>query len=170
MKKIMLYGKYGVGKYAIVDDEDFEELNKYKWLARLFGKDIFYAIRSVYNPSTGKISDVRMHRAVCNMEDKKLVIDHINRDGLDNRKKNLRIVSKRENNRNKVTRTNTGEYLISKTKRGGGFAVSYTTNDITKKNTFKRFKDIKSAIIFRDEILQKYYNFTSNIDQYRKGK
>lgn len=85
MKKIVLTK----GQYAIVDDEDFEYLNQWKWFA---SKDhnTFYA-----NRRHGK-TIMQMHRLL--MKPKKYeVVDHINRNGLDNRRINLRICSSKEN-------------------------------------------------------------------------
>ncbi len=47
MKLIELGGKYGsvIGNYAQVDDEDYEELNKYKWHA-VNHKGLYYAARN----------------------------------------------------------------------------------------------------------------------------
>ena len=104
MKKIKLRGKYAVGdyQYAIVDDEDYEELNQYKWKAKWNGsKSNIYAIRSKSIDS--KMTDIRMHRVVMNAPkfDGSNDIDHINHNSLDNRKANLRIVSRKVNGNNK---------------------------------------------------------------------
>ena len=74
------------GKYAIVDPEDFERLNKHKWHVAK-GHNTFYAVRFV-GPSKGRIR-IRMHREVIHPPDH-LVVDHINHNGLDNRKANCR--------------------------------------------------------------------------------
>lgn len=87
MKKI----KLTQGKYALVDDEDYEILNKYKWHLE---RD--YAVRSTYNKVRGRI---RMHRQILNIN-KNLEVDHINRNGLDNRRINLRACTRSQNNRN----------------------------------------------------------------------
>jgi hypothetical protein len=82
------------GKFALVDDEDFEYLSQFKWCAR---KDwyTFYASRTIYPNGYGKHKQkitVQMHREVMGLQrgDGKSV-DHKNRNGLDNRKKNLRL-------------------------------------------------------------------------------
>lgn len=95
MKKI----KLTQNKFAIVDDEDFEKLNQHKWYATKSWKcEIYYAKRSI-----GKSPNQRqlcMHRVILGEFSSKNHIDHINGDGLDNRKENLRVVSQRENSRN----------------------------------------------------------------------
>jgi len=80
------------GKFALVDDEDFEELNKLKWCANKIGKT-YYAERCGEPP--------RMHRMILGLTkgDGKIT-DHRNRNGLDNRRFNLRVVSKADNQRN----------------------------------------------------------------------
>jgi hypothetical protein len=80
------------GKFAIVDDEDYDELMKYKWYAIKGSTIYFYARRTPFKDGQHKIS---MHRQILNFPDK--IIDHVNRNGLDNRKSNLRLCSKSEN-------------------------------------------------------------------------
>jgi hypothetical protein len=84
------------GKVAIVDDEDFEKLNRYKWNAGLIG-NIWYAKRMV--TSNGRRKDMTMHRQLMKKPSGKF-IDHINHDGLDNRRENLRICTRSQNNKN----------------------------------------------------------------------
>ena len=81
------------GKFAIVDAEDYESLDRYKWHANK-GSRTYYA-RSRKN---GKM--IRMHRVITNAP-KGLVVDHINHNGADNRKKNLRICTYAENSHNR---------------------------------------------------------------------
>lgn len=85
-------------KYAIVDSENFKELNKYKWCC-VNG----YAQRSFYHGiKNGKIitSGLLMSRIILNAPIGKQV-DHINHNTLDNRKCNLRIATHAENQHNR---------------------------------------------------------------------
>jgi len=76
-------------KFAIVDIEDYEKLSVDRW--HLFeGKNNFYAAR------TEGRKNVFMHRRIMRSPSNSIV-DHINRNGLDNRKANLRIVSNMQN-------------------------------------------------------------------------
>lgn len=87
--------KLSQGKYAIVDASDYEFLSQWKWHAHLSGRSkTFYAIRNVY---LGKIAPgqyskkaLKMHRLLMKARPSQLV-DHINGNGLDNRRKNLRF-------------------------------------------------------------------------------
>lgn len=90
-------------KITIVDDEDFERLNKFKWHAHST-PHIFYAARTFNNKM------IYMHRYIMKTEGK-LQVDHINGNPLDNRKSNLRIVTQKQNTRNsKMKNTNTSGY------------------------------------------------------------
>ena len=82
------------GKVATVDDADFEMLNKHKWhLCRKTHKE--YAYRRDYtNGKPGKM--VSMHRVILEAKPGS-TIDHINGDGLDNRRNNLKFVNKSQN-------------------------------------------------------------------------
>jgi len=88
------------GKFALVDDADFEELSKYKWFA-LKGRHTFYARRGVR--INGKRIMVRMHRQILNASPREHV-DHQSGDGLDNQRSNLRRCTNAENIRSQRIR------------------------------------------------------------------
>lgn len=84
------------GEQTIVDDADFESLSAYKWYTRI-APGCKHAARTVI--CNGRKSQVYMHRQILGVCHGQLV-DHANRNGLDNRRENLRICSKAENARN----------------------------------------------------------------------
>ena len=118
--KLWLSGVAGAGKYAEVDAEDYVRLNRYKWFLRNT-----YAVAVVDNCT------VRMHRMVMNEDDPRVVIDHINRDRLDNRTSNLRRMSPIENANNRVDNVRVeafGETLtLAEWARDSRCSVSYDT-------------------------------------------
>lgn len=75
------------GKFAKVDNEDFDLLSKYNWSITVF--------KYCANFELG-----RMHRFITNCPDD-LEVDHINHDTLDNRRCNLRICNGSENTSNR---------------------------------------------------------------------
>jgi len=87
------------GKVTIVDDGDFEELSKYKWCAS-YEHDNWYATRHVRR-SNGSRVNYRMHRQIMGVSDPKVFIDHINGDGLNNQRSNLRVATCSQNGRNR---------------------------------------------------------------------
>jgi hypothetical protein len=86
------------GKFAIVDPADYDKLAKYKWFAMRSRRGL-YAVRMV-TTKNGRRKKIRMHRQILNVPADKFV-DHINHNGLDNRKDNLRIVTNMQNSWNK---------------------------------------------------------------------
>lgn len=85
---------------AIVDEDDYEKLMKWKWFA-LKDTNTFYAARYIVKGM------IQMHREILGLKKyEKVIIDHINRDGLDNRKNNLRIATVSLNSYNKRMMTN----------------------------------------------------------------
>jgi len=87
------------GQVALVDDEDFEELNRFKWSVHKSGKT-YYAERN--SPTiNGKRTTIKMHHEILGKPPEGLEIDHINGDGLFNLKINLRYVTHRQNCQNK---------------------------------------------------------------------
>jgi len=132
MKKI----KLTQGKYALVDNENFEWLNQWKWKFDSTG----YAAKTVY--PKGK---VYMHQVINETVDG-FVTDHINRNKLDNRRENLRTVTYTENLRNTGLRnTNTSGYKgIYWWRKRNKWQVSINVNYL--KIHLGLFKDIGDAI------------------------
>jgi AP2 domain. len=90
------------GFVAQVDDEDFEYLNQFKWYAAAnpLKKSIrWYAIRHEENNNRLIIS---MHREIMNTA-KGFEVDHIDHNGLNNQRINLRNCNKEQNGRNRAS-------------------------------------------------------------------
>jgi hypothetical protein len=82
------------GRHAIVDAADYAALAKYKWYAQgAEGGRTFYAVRGC----RGK--RMSMHRQIMKPP-RGMVVDHINGNGLDNRRCNLRICTQLQNSQN----------------------------------------------------------------------
>lgn len=81
----------------MVDDEDFEKLNEHKWCATKNGLT-FYATRTTQKTKIRTFAS--MHRIICNAP-KGMQVDHIDGNGLNNCRSNLRIVTSRQNNQNR---------------------------------------------------------------------
>lgn len=88
MKRIQLTQ----GKFALIDDEDFEWLNQWKWFANKI-RHTWYAGRNRHKSEVLGPSTIYMHRELCSGD----MVDHRDRNGLNNRKSNLRNCSNQQN-------------------------------------------------------------------------
>lgn len=98
------------GYKAIVDDKDYKKVNKYKWHALVQPRKNtikIYACRKDYVNGHKFPIFVRMHRFIMECP-RNLQVDHINNDGLDNRRKNLRLATNQQNQWNKMQTNKTG--------------------------------------------------------------
>ena len=97
-------------KYAIVDPEDYPRLAKRKWYAAK-GHNTFYAVSGKWSKIQKRRVEIRMHRFIINPPPH-LCVDHINHNGLDNRKANLRLATHAQSmrNRKKFARSATSKY------------------------------------------------------------
>jgi hypothetical protein len=94
----MKYIQLTQGKRAVVDDDMYDYLTCWDWH---YGNG--YARRAGWSEGEGKI--VKMHHVVLPLK-KGFEVDHINGDSLDNRRKNLRLVTRTQNSVNKRTQRN----------------------------------------------------------------
>ncbi len=89
----------------LLDNEDLELFNKYKW--RIFHTgNKHYIVTYIYNENLYRHKTIHLHRLIMNCPNK-LQIDHINGNGLDNRKCNLRICNISQNLMNSIKRKGT---------------------------------------------------------------
>jgi len=97
-------------KTTFIDDADWPLISSYKWHAK---RDVstgrFYACTKVFNPETGKHRRIIMHRLIMDAKSGELV-DHIDRDGLNNRRSNLRIADNFLNQQNRGPEVGTSKY------------------------------------------------------------
>ncbi len=93
----------------MVDDEDFDYLSGYKWHTASFcaGKNL-YARRCV-SKGNAEQTEISMHRAIMKCNPGK-DIDHIDSNGLNNQKSNLRECSDKENQHNRRKFTGTSRF------------------------------------------------------------
>lgn len=86
--------------YSIVSEEDYLELNKYKW----------YISNNEYVEGKYNNKTISMHKFIMNIilnkDSKHKIVDHINSNKFDNRRDNLRIVTHSENARNRTKHKN----------------------------------------------------------------
>lgn len=113
------------GEFAIVDEEDFEMLNKHLWYLSIQGNNK-YAQRRIN--IGGKITNCTMHVFLCRKEG--FIIDHINRNGLHNYKSNFRYCNYSENTTNRVKKAkgSSNYYGVYYSKRESIFRSCITKN------------------------------------------
>jgi hypothetical protein len=86
------------GMVALVDDSDYDWLNQWKWHAHKNGPWGWYAVHNYWEGN--KCLSLRMHRLVAGTPDG-YYTDHVNGNGLDNRRANLRICTHAQNQQNR---------------------------------------------------------------------
>jgi len=91
MKKIELTQGY----FTLVDDEDFEWLSMFSWRVSRT-RLVNYARTSKYNKTTKKVDSANMHRIILNAPEN-MEVDHIDGNGLNNQKCNLRFATRSQN-------------------------------------------------------------------------
>ena len=146
MKELGIYSPTH-GKLAIkLDDEDYNKLVSQSVYIHRVGHYLYARV----NPTK-----IHLHRVITNCPPDKQV-DHINRDTLDNRRCNLRIVTLQENLRNQKRANNkTGYTGVSFNKLTSKYEAYIKTN--YRRKHLGLFNTIQSALIARQEAEKKYW-------------
>lgn len=136
--------------WALIDIEDAERVNKYKWYL---------------SNSNGKLyvmsSSVRLHTFILGKsEDNDIVIDHINHNALDNRKINLRYATRSLNGQNKEKIENTtskyiGVYFAAPQAKPCASRTNGKWRAMSQKTHLGYFNDEESAAYAYDEYIRK---------------
>lgn len=158
MKKI----KLTQGKFALVDDEDFVELNKFKWYTGKYYKNTcVYAIR---RDNKGKT--ILMHREIMQTPSG-MVTDHIDHNGLNNQKNNLRSCSHAQNIRNSAKRikgTSLYRGVSSRTVNGHKYyrgRIYVDRKDIVKNFPYTPEGEIMAAHFYNEQAKIHFGNFAN---------
>ncbi len=142
------------GMVALVDDEDYEWLNRWRWNAHTDHNGFVYATRHKSRRDGG--GTVRMHRLIINTSEKE-EIDHIDGNGLNNSRSNLRPCTHSQNAHNSGLQRNN---------RSGFKGVSWDSAKhrwraeiaINRKHIFLGyFRDPIMAAYAYDDIARKYF-------------
>jgi hypothetical protein len=142
MKKFLLTKGY----YALIDDEDFEKLSKYRWKVVDSGKP--YAARSTYKE--GRWHTVYMHRELCPTDK---TVDHINGNSLDNQKINLRPATVSEQAQNRKSRTK-GPKGVQRRSENGMYRAY-----IGNRSIGQYASEIEASSAYDSAALEKYGSF-----------
>ena len=87
------------GKTTLVDDADYEQVVAYDWKTQKAGQT-FYGTRLIH--IDGKAIRYYLHRHILGVSDRNLVVDHIDHNGLNNQRHNLRICTNKQNSINSL--------------------------------------------------------------------
>ena len=153
------------GFVALVDDEDYEMVARYKWSVLTTGPNRI-AVQGVID---GK--HWQLHRYILKPESRSIQIDHINANALDSRRSNMRIATSRQNalNRRKISRPCTSIYRGVSLDRGRKWAVQMTIDN--KPKNLGRFDcELEAARAFDDAVREHCgewgrYNFPRDGEQ-----
>ena len=141
MKKIALTGNNGRGKFALVDDGDYEKVNKYKWYLSSRG----YVVRTRV-VAEGKGS-MRIHRFLMNCPVNKMV-NYKDMDTLNNQKSNLRLCTRAQNSYTRgLQKSNTSGYkgvTWSKQSKKWRAVIEYQKKKIHL-GVFEKIEDARDA-------------------------
>lgn len=160
MKEIKLsqQGKYKkLNLVTLVDDEDYDWLNQWKWSITYTptqrGK-IFYARRN----ENGK--NIKMHRQILGLTAYETLSDHIDGNGLNNQRSNLRIASRSQNNSNKQPYMNRTSKHLGVYKRGKKWSAHIQLN---KKQYYLGCfnNEIDAALAYNKKAIELFGEFAS---------
>lgn len=106
------------GHFILIDEEDYPIVSRFSWHIKP-NRNTFYALTNVR--IGGRQTQVSMHRLIMGLPSSE--IDHKNRNGLDNRKSNLRACTKKQNSYNRVRSNKFGFRGVYKPKNSSRYAI-----------------------------------------------
>ena len=141
------------GKVALVSDNKYEYLNQWKWCA-VFKRGKWRAMRKQWFPT---IKTIYMHRAVMNVTDPKILIDHKDGNGLNNQDENLRVCNNIQNlcNRGAQINNTSGYKGVTWLRKNRKWSSHIQVNK--KVIYLGSFTDIEDAANAYNEAAKKYH-------------
>jgi len=171
MKEIQL----SRGKIALVDDSDFDFLNQYQWSYTKNGTGE-YAKMCAWDSEHKKHINVYMHKLILNTP-KGMCVDHIDHNGLNNQRSNLRVCTYSANQRNRINngkKKKTSKYW-GVSVRPDGLITAYC-HERGKTRSLGCFKTEEDAARARDNAVAKFaseyavFNFPDEIKNRKENE
>lgn len=144
------------GKFATVDDQDYERLSTYKWRA-WHKRNTWYAATTI-TTIDGKRQSIEMQRMVLGYGyGDKVEIDHKDRDGLNNTRLNLRHATRTQNRQNQGPRADnrSGFKGVGYCAKTGKWRARITAEG--KRHTLGYFYDAIDAAIAYDTAAKQHF-------------
>ena len=165
-------GKNAKQGYALVSADDVYKVEMNSWRLDSHG----YAIKSI--KENGKTKNISLHHVVYKKPSKGMVIDHINRNKLDNRRENLREVSHSINSANrKINRSKDSlfRYPGVRQMKSSKTGQIYDTFEVSIKLKGKQirteyYNNLEDAISARKNMKRELYGFAINRDNSRRNR
>jgi hypothetical protein len=156
MKQIDLSTKKYPNTFALVDDEDYNELAGYNWFAHDDNDRTIYVTRNTVKEDSGGRTQVLMHRQIVNAG-VGWEVDHIDRNGLNNQRSNLRLCTKSQNQHNANMRSdNTSGFKgVSRAKGARSWQARIRVDG--KLIHLGSFSEKSEAAKAYDEVARKYF-------------
>lgn len=149
------------GQFAMVDDEDYEALSVFNWHA-VKAKRTYYASR--YIRSNGKDSNIYMHRELLGIVGSPLIGDHIDHNGLNNQRKNIRSGDVFLNMRNTSSRIGSSSKFVGVCwhKKDRKWQAAITTNG--RQIHIGQFDSEYEAALARDVVAKRIQGEAANLN------
>jgi len=148
------------GKSVIVDGADYHWAMQYKWIAFSAPGGHWYAVR--YEWKDGSTRMIFMHRELMGAVSGQQ-IDHINRNGLDNRRRNLRFCTTAQNQWNAKKRCdNKSGYIGVHRNLEGRWVAQIRVNG--EKKYLGCFRDAKEAALAYNEAAHRYHGEFASVN------
>ena len=141
----------------LIDKEDYEKINNYHWYVYKKRKQGDYYVCSDIT-SNGERIKISLHRYLMNcVRGDNIIVDHNNGNTLDNRKNNLRIATRSENQRNCKTQQNcqSGRKGVRKHKLCNKWQARITVNN--KEKYLGLYNTFEEACNAREKAENKYF-------------
>lgn len=142
------------GFVAQVDDEDYDWLNSYKWHISRSNK-LVYAIRASKRSVDGKQRHILMHREILGITGKSQQADHIDRNGLNNQRSNLRACTAIQNASNTTKPPNKEHGFRGIVKHRNKYRAELSFN--YKKKRSESYSTPVEAALAYNELALKYH-------------
>ncbi|UOK18388.1 HNH endonuclease [Arthrobacter phage BruhMoment] len=160
MGRIELRRKEGASLWAVVDDADLPALGKYRWYANT-SKSTTYAQASINE--NGVRRTIRMHKLLTGWD----MTDHIDGDGLNNRRSNLRPATNAQNQVNSRLRRGNSQYRgVCKDVRNGVWKANINVSG--RRITLGTFRDEVEAAKAYDAAATEHHGEFARLNFERK--